>query len=146
MTFAPVVVAAVVPLLSVLLGAGMTYWFNVRTRRRTHIEDAFNEAVAAVAVADASKSYLRRVSKPAEMSAEEYRGLLAGIAKTAVENHTQRCGEAREALARVLPYEPAVKQYYENAEAVTDQTDAIISVLSEAQRRHARSRRIRSRS
>lgn len=141
MTAAPVVMAAVVPLLSVLLGAAMTYWLNVRTRRRNHIDDAFNEAVAAVAVADASKSYLRRVAKPAEMSTADYREVLAGMAKTAVENHTKRCGEAREALARVLPYEPAVKQYYENAEAVTNQSDAIINVLREAQRRHARSRR-----
>lgn len=65
------------PLLSVLLGAAMTYWLNVRTRRRNHVEDAFNEAIAAVAVADASKSYLRRVAQPAEMSAADYQQLLA---------------------------------------------------------------------
>jgi hypothetical protein len=134
MTVAPVVV----PPLSVLLGAAMTYWLNVRSRKRNHIEDAFNEAVA---VADASNSYLRHVSKPAEMSTDDYRALLAGMAKTAVENHTQRCGEAREALARVLPYEPAVKQYYENAEAATKQADTIINVLRDAQRPHARPRR-----
>jgi Lon protease-like protein len=75
------------------------------------------------------------------MSTDDYRALLAGMAKTAVENHTQRCGEACEALARVLPYEPAVKQYYENAEAVTKQADTIINVLRDAQRRHARPRR-----
>ncbi len=63
------------------------------------------------------------------------------MAKTAVENHAQRCGEAREALASVLPYEPAVKQYYENAEAVTNQADAIIDLLQDARRRHARSSR-----
>lgn len=142
MTVAPVVVAAVVPLLlSVLLGAAMTYWLNVRTRRRNHVDDAFNEAIAAVAVADASKSYLRRVSKPAEMSAADYQQLLADMGRTAVDGHTKRCSEAREALARVLPYEPAVKQYYENAEAVTNQADAIIDILRPAQRRHVRSRR-----
>ncbi|MCA1671754.1 MAG: hypothetical protein LC799_05970 [Actinobacteria bacterium] len=101
----------------------------------------FNEAIAAVVVADVSKSYLHRISKPAEMSTDDYRALLTGMAKTVAENHTQRCGEAREALARVLPYEPAVKPYYENAEAVTNQADAIINVLRDAQRRHARSRR-----
>lgn len=99
MTVAPVVVAAVVPLLSVLLGAAMTYWLNVRTRRRNHVEDAFNEAIAAVAVADASKSYLRRVAKPAEISAADYQQLLADMGRTAVEGHTKRCSEAREALA-----------------------------------------------
>ena len=64
------VASVVVPLFSVLLGAAMTYWLNVRSRKRNHIEDAFNEAVAA---ADASKSYLRHVSKPAEMSTDDYR-------------------------------------------------------------------------
>lgn len=139
MVVAPVVVAAVVPLLSVLLGPAMTYRLNVRTRRRNHTADTFNETIAAVAVADASKSYLRRVSKPADMSTDDYRALLAGMTKTAVENHTQRCGEAREALARVLLDEPAVKPYYENAEAVTNQADVIINVLQDAQHRHARS-------
>lgn len=55
---------AVLPLVSELLGGALTYWLNVRDRRRSFIEDLFNSAIAAVAVADASKSYLRRVGKP----------------------------------------------------------------------------------
>jgi hypothetical protein len=47
----------VVPLASVLLGAAITYWLNVRTRRRTKVEDIFHDAIAAVAVAQASRGY-----------------------------------------------------------------------------------------
>jgi hypothetical protein len=42
------------PLLSTLLGGGITYWVNVRQRRRTYVEDLFNAAIAAVAAAEVS--------------------------------------------------------------------------------------------
>lgn len=116
----------------------MTYWLNVRTRRRNHVEDAFNEAIAAVAVADASKSYLRSVAKPPEMSSEDHLALLGEIAKSAVEIHVKRCAEAREALGRVLPYEPSIRRFYENAEAVTSQADTIIGALRASQSRFNR--------
>jgi hypothetical protein len=97
--------SAIVPLVFVLLGGGLTYWLNVRTRRRSRVEDLFDEAIAAVAVADASKNYLRRVAKPAELSESDYRSLLSNIARTAVEVHIQRAAEARETIAKVVQYE-----------------------------------------
>jgi hypothetical protein len=41
-----VLTTAVLPLLSVLLGSALTYWLNVRARRRTFIEDLINAAIA----------------------------------------------------------------------------------------------------
>ena len=49
------VVNGAVPVLSVLLGAGLTYWLNVRQRRRSTVENLFDQAIAAVAVADAAQ-------------------------------------------------------------------------------------------
>ncbi len=130
-----VLTTAVLPLVSVLLGGALTYWLNVRGRRRSFIEDLFNAAIAAVAVADASKSYLRRVGKPPELSNDDYRMLLSNIARSAVEVHIQRAAEAREALAKVLQYEPRVQPFYADAEAITSRADDVIALLTEARKR-----------
>lgn len=53
------IVNALVPLSSVLLGAWLTYVLNVKSRRRTNVEDLFNQAIGAVAVADSSSHYIR---------------------------------------------------------------------------------------
>lgn len=131
-TVLTVLTNAVLPLLSVLLGAALTYWLNVRTRRRTYIEDLFNAAISAVAICDASKNYLRRVGRPPELSDDDYRTLLSNIALKAVENHTQRAAEAREAVARVLQYEPRVQPFYNDAEAITSRPAEVIALLTEA--------------
>lgn len=122
--------SALVPLASVLLGGALTYWLNVRARRRSRVEDLFNEAIAAVAVADASKSYLRQVAKPAVLSDGEYQSLLSSIARSAVEVHIQRAAEAREVVAKVIQYEPKVRPFYADAEAITSSADEIITVLT----------------
>jgi hypothetical protein len=64
---------AFVPVVSVLVGGGITYWLNVLARRRAHVEDQFNTAIAAVAVADASRHYLRSVGRPVGLSDAQYR-------------------------------------------------------------------------
>ncbi len=96
------------------------------------MEDLFTSAVTAVSVADASKSYLRSFARPPALSDSQYQNLLAEIAKNAVDTHTRRCSEAREALARVVPYEPAVRPFYQDAEAVTNRSDEIIVLLKQA--------------
>lgn len=136
------VLNALVPLGSVLLGAALTYWLNVRSKRRSYVEDLFNQAITAVAVADASRHYLGQLSHPpTELGADEYRQLLAQIARVAIENHFHRTGEAREALGRVLQYEPAIRAYYQDAEAVTRQPDDIIALLTSTRDRLLTSRR-----
>jgi hypothetical protein len=136
-----IAINALVPIASVLLGAGLTYWLNVRGRRRNNIEDAFNAAISAVAVADASKHYLKQTAKPDHMPDRMYRDLLAEIAGNAIRNHTQRCGEAREAIAKVMQYEPRIKAFYEDAQAITDHPDEIVSLLMGARSRFVQSRR-----
>lgn len=130
-----VVINALVPIGSVLLGAGLTYLLNIKNRRRNFLEDNFNSAIAAVAVADASQHYLKHVSRPDNMPENVYHTVLAEIAKTAIENHTRRAGEAREAIAQVVQYEPRLKQFYTNAQAVTDRPEDIINLLVEARDR-----------
>lgn len=134
--------SAIVPLMSVLVGAAITYWLNVRTRRKTFIEDQFNMAIAAVAVADASKHYVRSVARPEGLSESQYQDLLADIAKAAVENHVKRAAEAREALARVMQYDLRIKAFYEDAQAVTDRPQEIITHLTEVKAQFIRVVRI----
>jgi hypothetical protein len=129
--------SAVIPLVSVLLGGALTYWLNVRARRRNRVEDLFDDAIAAVAVADASKSYLRSVAKPAALSDNEYQSLLGSIAHNAIEAHMQRAAEAREAIAKVIQYEPKVQPFYADAEAITSRADEIIKLLTEARKRQS---------
>src|SRR5262249_40950465 len=86
-----------------------------------------------VAVADASKYYIRFVAKPSALDADAHRQALEQIAKAAVENHIRAAGEAQAALARGLQYEPRVERYYEEAEAaaVINCADQIIPLLVE---------------
>lgn len=133
--------AAIVPLVSVSIGAALTYLFNVRTRRRDFVEDLFNDAIAAVAVADASQHYIWNVAKPVAMSEAEHRTLLAEIAKAAIENHTKSAGEARAALAKLAQFEPQLRDYYINATAVIEQPDEIITELVRARDGHVKKNR-----
>lgn len=136
-----VVVNALVPVGSVLLGAGLTYWLNIRTRQRNFLEDKFNSAIAAVVVTDASKNYLEQVGRPDHMPEAAYSILLVEIAETAIENHTRRAGEARKVIAQVVQYEPRLRQFYTDAQAVTDNPEVIISLLMDARDRLLRTGR-----
>ena len=60
------IVSAVVPIASVFLGALVTYWVNVRTKRRSSAEDLVNAAIAAVAVAEANQARFTHVNLPDE--------------------------------------------------------------------------------
>jgi hypothetical protein len=130
------VVSAIVPLLSVLLGALLTYWLNVRGRWHSLVETLFNDAIAAAAVADASKYFLSSVGRPGHVSDDQYTDLLAKMNRDAVSNHTKRLGEAREAIARVTPYEPDLARYYRDAESLTTEPDVVLRALAEARARH----------
>jgi hypothetical protein len=62
------------PLFSVFLGAGITYWLNVRARQRTHIEDLFTAAIAAVATVVASRDYISSVAPRPDLPPRGVRG------------------------------------------------------------------------
>jgi hypothetical protein len=95
---------AVLPLASTLLGAGITYSVNVRVRRRTYVEDLFNQAIAAVAAAEASVNYLSGTGRPQHLDDREYEELQKWMVTEGLKNWTIKCAAAGEALARVLPY------------------------------------------
>jgi hypothetical protein len=145
-TIAPVenvIVGAIVPLASVLLGAGLTYWLNVRSRQRTYVEDLFNQAIAAVAVAEASQNYVRHIGQPEQLSEHDHQEMVREITKAAVENAARKAAEAREALARVLEFEPRVRPYYLDVSAAVQRADEVIAVLTEGRERRARQGRRR---
>jgi hypothetical protein len=76
------------------------------------VEDQFNNAIAAVATAEASKHYLKSAARPDNMPERAFQDLLIEIARVAIENHTRQTGLAREAIARVAQYEPQLKRFY----------------------------------
>jgi len=131
-----IVTAALVPLASVLLGAALTYWLNVRGRRHRLVEDQFNAAILAVAVADASKYYLSGTARPPHMQDAQYGQMLANMNQAAIESHAKRLAEAREAIARLVQYEPQLAPYYRDAEALVNEPDAILRMLVDARARH----------
>jgi hypothetical protein len=49
------VVSVIVPLVSIAVGAGVTYCLNVRARRSMQFEDLIDAVIAAVAVEEASR-------------------------------------------------------------------------------------------
>jgi len=53
------------------------------------------------------------------------------------DNFFKRAIEAREAIARVFPYEPRVKPYYENPTLVSNRIEQIMGILIEAKSRYA---------
>jgi hypothetical protein len=126
-----VAVGAVVPLLSVFLGALVTYWVNVRTRRRSSAEDLVNAAIAAVAVAEANQSRANYVNLPDGFEPSDGEELIRRLALAAIENHNLRAHEAREALAKVTVLDSRVREHYLDPEAVFQRPVEIIRVLTE---------------
>lgn len=118
------------PLVSILLGAGITYWVNVRSRRRTYVEDLFNQAIAAVAQAEASQNYIAGLAPWKGATVEEHEQFLSQLGREASLNHVRKAAEAREAIARVLPYQPGLSAFYQDdPHAVYRRAPEIIALL-----------------
>lgn len=133
--------SVIVPLLSVLLGAVLTYWFNVRIRRSSRIEDLFNEAIAATAVADASQYYLAGIGRPSGLPEDDYRQVVTELIRIGIANHAKRVGDAREAIARVTQYEPRLRPYYQDPVIKGNQPEEIIRLLETGRSRYVRNPR-----
>jgi hypothetical protein len=125
------VIDALVPLCSVLLGALVTYWVNVRARRRSAAEDVVNAAIAAIAIAEAYGSNATYLDQPDWIPAAEVEALQRRLVLTAMEQHNVRGQEARAALARVLVFDTRVREHYLDPEAVFLRPAAIIALLTE---------------
>lgn len=96
------------PLASTLIGAGITYVINVRQRRRIYHEDVVNAAIAAVAAAEISVDFIADVSRPEHMSLDDFAQFQSWLVTEGVKAWATKVAQANEALARVLPYEPAL--------------------------------------
>lgn len=107
-----IVANILVPLASVLLGAGITYWLNVRQRRRTFVEDRFNEAIAAVSLVVSTISYVPHYGKwHQDVTEGERIELEKEVAREATLNHMRSLSTARDAVARCVPYQPGLGEF-----------------------------------
>ncbi|MFB9932220.1 hypothetical protein ACFORO_21600 [Amycolatopsis halotolerans] len=128
-------VGAVVPLVSVFLGAMVTYWVNVRTKRRSSAEELVNAAIAAVAVAEANQTRSTRVNLPDGFEQSDREELARRLALGAIESHNLRAHEAREALAKVTTLDSRIREYYLDPDAVFQRPAEIIQALTEIRQR-----------
>lgn len=97
---------ALVPFLSVILGAAITNWFSIRQRQRTLVDDRLNDAIAAVSLAISTISYVPHYGKWHEaVSEKEPIELEKEVAREATLNHMRALAAARDAVAGV-PYQP----------------------------------------
>ncbi len=136
----------VVPLISIAVGAGVTYWLNVRIRRRVQFEDLINAAITAMAVQEASRSAITRVVAD-QLDPADRAELQAALIKAAIENHNVKNMQAREAIARVMAIDHGARDYYHGPDAVGEPSEKIIDHLSRLRdsRRRIPSRRFPSR-
>ncbi len=111
------------PLLSVVLGAGITYWINVRGRRRTYREDLTNDAIARLAVAGMSVDYISDVGRPENQSDEDYAELKRWLVMESMKSWATKVAEANEAVARVVPYRPELAELLPIAFDITHRED-----------------------
>jgi hypothetical protein len=123
-----VVVSVLLPLVSIAVGAGLTYWLNVRARRASQAEDLINNAIGAVAVEEASRQAITRVVSDT-LPAEEHTALQIAVLKAAIENHNLKNVAAREALARVTILDRSVQRYYVDVEGFEERTQEIVDHL-----------------
>jgi hypothetical protein len=105
---------ALVPLASVLIGAAITYWLNVRSRRRNLVENYFDQAVATVALVISTVSYVPHYGKWHEaVSGKERIELEKEVAREATLNHMRALSSARDAVAKCVPYRPTLEPFLE---------------------------------
>jgi hypothetical protein len=134
---------ALIPVLSVLVGAAITYWLNVRTRNRTRTEDIYHDAIAAVAVAAASKNFITQVGRWQGATDDEYDAFTSRLGQEGNERYIKAVADARSAIARASAYEPGLRQFYaERNGSEFDDTfaDEIIGAIRQALARRSRSR------
>ena len=124
----------IIPIVAVLVGAGITYWLNVRQRRRNLVDDYFNEAMAAVSVAASRTSYLWRGDKwHPKVSDKEQIEFEKEVHREGTLRYFLAVGVARDAVAKCLPYRPSLSRYLEDSAAsyFRDQPETIIAELRE---------------
>ncbi|MFE5816557.1 hypothetical protein [Streptomyces sp. NPDC056479] len=118
------------PLLSVLIGSAITYLLNVRTRRRSKVEDLFHAAIEAVAVTVARHHFYNRLHAWDGSTPEDHAELNRQMGREGMESYARAVAEARAALARASVYAPELKEYFgNNMDVVYFRADEIIEKL-----------------
>lgn len=115
-------VGVLLPFTSVLLGAGITYLFSVRTRRRSKIEDVYHDAIAAVAVAHAAHDFIQELAPWRGSTPEEAREVSSLLAREGNLNYARSVADARAALARASAYDPRLSVYFNSREDIGSNT------------------------
>ncbi len=121
---------SLITLFSVLVGAGIAYWVNVRTQRRQRIEDVFHEALAAVAVAEASHDFITQLGPWQGATEQEYRAATSQLGREGHANYVRAVANARATLARASAYQPALTPFYQaNTADVYERASEIKAIL-----------------
>ncbi len=120
---------AVVPLVSLLIGSGITYWVNVRTQRRTRVDDVFHDAIAAVAVAVARHDFITQVAPWQGASPEDHAAFSSQRGREGNENYVRAVADPRAAIARASAYDPGLRSYRATTEDVYEKADEILGRL-----------------
>lgn len=110
------VVLIVLPFVSVLLGAWITYALNVRQSRRTKVDDVFHDAIAAVAVAHASHDFIAELGPWRGGTQDEAREFTSQLGREGNLNYARAVADARAALARASAYDPRLSRYFKKDE------------------------------
>jgi hypothetical protein len=119
------------PLVSVLLGALITYLLNVKARIRGEENDVYRGAISAVAVAIASTDYISQI-KWGGSTPEEEADLAKQAGREFTERHLRAVADARAAVARASAYDPTLAEFYRtNTAAVYERGDELMARLRE---------------
>jgi len=99
------------PIVGIVVGGWLTYYLNVRQRRRNYVEDLFQRATEAVYAADASVHYTWVQQKPPALSDEAWKELSDWFTVQAMQQWWTRQAEANTALARIRAHRPEIAAF-----------------------------------
>jgi hypothetical protein len=132
---------AAVPLVSVLIGALITYWLNVREKRRSKVADIFHEAIAAVAMAVAAHDYITQVPPWLGCTPDAHKAFTAELGRAGNAGYIEAVAQARAAVARASAYDPSLRDFYrDTTAAIYERGDELMAKLHEDVARTRRGR------
>jgi hypothetical protein len=113
----------------VLVGAVVTYFVNVRDRRRTHEEDLVNSAIAAVTAAKAAMMFINNVPPEAGLDAVRAAEVEQDLREAGYRRFVDLTADARAAVAAVVPYRPELARYLDGHREVFDRAEELMLAL-----------------
>lgn len=106
--------SALLPFVSVLVGAALTYFLNVYQRRRNSVDDKFLAAEAALSTVRARKDWVAEFEiNGTTFSGAESDGFKKKVALEAAELYLHALGDAREAVAKCVPYRESLEAFFD---------------------------------